>query len=168
MCVMTVYAYCLCIRELEASSKNTPLANNDISLVAQVAFITAGCAYTTYANTFQLLGIKPVNNHAFMKTLETLNPIVEAMVNAMCERRTHESRRIWVLETCSNLCRWYLDDTRVPQQECHLLHSKIQDRSTALLHAALHICQKGQDKIIKEDLYRGLPSQTKAMAPGNY
>ena len=27
----------LCIRELEASSKNSPLANNDISLAAQVA-----------------------------------------------------------------------------------------------------------------------------------
>ena len=77
---------CLCIRKLEASSKNTPLANNDISLAAQVAFITTGCTYTTCANALQLLGIKPVNNHAFMKTLETLHPIVEAMVNAMCER----------------------------------------------------------------------------------
>ena len=80
---------CLCIQELEASSKNTPLANNDISLADQVVFITAGCTYTTYANALQLLGIKPVNNHAFIKTLETLHPIVEAMVNAMCNRRNN-------------------------------------------------------------------------------
>ena len=38
---------CRCILELKASSENTTLANNDINLAAQVAFITAGCTYTS-------------------------------------------------------------------------------------------------------------------------
>ena len=148
---------CLCIRELEASSKNTPLANNDISLAAQVAFITAGCTYTTYANALQLLGIKPVNNHAFMKTLETLHPIVEAMVNAMCEREKQRMKDMNQEElgswkhavTCA-------DGTWMTRG----FHSKnatfsIRNYKTGALLYYMHICQKGQDKIIKEDLYRG-------------
>ena len=148
---------CLCIRKLEASSKNTPLANNDISLAAQVAFITTGCTYTTYANALQLLGIKPVNNHAFMKTLETLHPIVEAIVNAMCEREKQRMKDMNQEElgswkravTCA-------DGTWMTQG----FHSKnatfsIWNYQTGALLYYMHICQKGQDKIIKEDLYRG-------------
>ena len=138
--------HCLCIWKLEASNKNTPLANNDISLAAQVAFITAGCTYTTYANALQLLGIKPVNNHAFMKTLETLHPIVEAMVNAMCEREKQCMKDMnkkklgsWKRAvTCA-------DGTWMTRG----FHSKnatfsIRNYKTGALLYYMHICQKGR------------------------
>ena len=54
---------CRGILELKASSENTTLANNDINLAAQVAFITT---YTTYCKALQLLGIKPVSSNYFM------------------------------------------------------------------------------------------------------
>ena len=53
------------ILERKASSENTTLANDDINLAAQVAFITAGCTYTTYCKALQLLGIKASQQQLF-------------------------------------------------------------------------------------------------------
>ena len=43
---------CRCILELKTFRENTTLANNDINLAAQVAFIMAGCTYTVYCRPF--------------------------------------------------------------------------------------------------------------------
>ena len=63
--VAYMYDGCRCILELKASSENTTLANNNINLAAQVAFITARCTYTTYCKALQLLAIKPVSSNYF-------------------------------------------------------------------------------------------------------
>ena len=75
-----------CVTELKTSSENTTLENNDINLAAQLAFITVECTYTTNCKTLLLLGIKPVSSIYFMMTIETLQPIVEDLVNDMCVR----------------------------------------------------------------------------------
>ena len=60
----------------------------------QVAFITAGCTDATYTKVLVILGMNPVSKKAFLKTLEEIHPIVENMVNEMCER---EKKRIKAL-----------------------------------------------------------------------
>ncbi len=47
----------------------------------------------------------------------------------MCEREKmnerDERRRAGIMETCSYLCRCHMDDLRVPQQKCHILHTEL-------------------------------------------
>ena len=62
---------------------------NDISLALQVAFITAGCThatYATYAKALQVMGIDAVDAPTFMSTIKKMHPIVEQMVEKLCEK----------------------------------------------------------------------------------
>ena len=157
---------CRCILELKVSSENTTLANNDINLAAQVAFITAGCNYTTYCKALQLLGIKPVSSNYFMMTIETHHPIVEDLVNDMCEREKQRMKNMNQEElgswsravTCA-------DGTWMTRG----FHSKnatfsIRNYMTGALLYYKHVCQKGRDKIIEEELYKGTSKSAEGYA----
>ena len=142
----------------QTSSMNTQIAKTDITLAAQVAFITAGCTYTTYAKALQdVLGIKAVTARTFMRTIETLHPIVENMVTEMCEREKDRMKQMdqtklgsWKRAvTCA-------DGTWMTRG----FHSKnatfsIRNYFTVALLFYKHICQKGRDSIIDEELYQG-------------
>ena len=69
------------------SCSNIPkTTHNSTSKGMQVAFITAGCTHTTFTKVLDILGMNPVSKKAFMKTIKEMHPIVENMVNEMCER----------------------------------------------------------------------------------
>lgn len=157
---------CQCILELQASSENTQLANNDISLATQVAFITGGCTYTTYVKVLQVLGIKAVSNRTFMTTIENLHPIVEDMVDQMCEREKQRMKDMDQEEfgswkraiTCA-------DGTWMTRG----FHSKnatfsIRNYKTGALLYYKHICQRGRDRVIEEDLYKGTSKSSEGYA----
>ena len=149
---------CRCVLDFQTSSEKTQLARNDIQLVAQVALITAGCTYSTYVKVLQhVLGIKPVSSRTFMRTIETLHPIVKQMVDEMCEREKQRMKRMdpmmlgsWKKAvTCA-------DGTWMTRG----FHSKnatfsIRNYNTGALLYYKHVCQKGSDKIIDEELYKG-------------
>ncbi len=78
---------CHTIVQFNTSSIETSLATNDLSLATQVAFIAAGCIYTTYNKCLtQVLGIKAVSETRFIKTIQILHPIVEGLINELCEK----------------------------------------------------------------------------------
>ncbi len=84
---------CRRIMEFRTSSSNTSLAKADLNLAAQVAFLAAGCTYATYVKVLKhVLGMKVVKDTTFMKTIQTLHPIVKAMVDEMCEREKERMR----------------------------------------------------------------------------
>ena len=86
---------CQCVLHFQPSSNTTQLVRNNLKLAIQVSFITAGCTYATYVKGLRhILGIKPVSGRTFMRTIETLHPIVEQMVNEMCEREKQRMKRI--------------------------------------------------------------------------
>ena len=146
---------CRCTLDFQTSSEKTQLARNDIKLAAQVALISAGCTYSTYVKVLQhVLGIKPVSSRTFMRTIETLHPIVEQIVDEMCELEKQRMKRIDPTElgSCSHLCRCHLDDQGYHSKNATF---SIRNYNIGALLYYKHICQKGSDKILDEELYKG-------------
>ena len=92
-----------------------------------------------------------------MTTIETLHPIVEQMVDKMCEREKQRMRRIDPLILGS----WKKAVT-CADGTWHTMgyHSKnatfsIRNYSTGALLYYKHICQRGRDNLIDEELYKG-------------
>ena len=146
---------CRCeVLEFEASSKTSNLArNNYVSAATQLAFIAAGCNHSTYYKVLQhAMGINAVSSTTFMSTIKTIHPVVEEMVNDMCER---EKKRMNAMDQ-TELGSWNravtcADGTWLT----HGFHSKnatfsIRNYFTGALLYFKHICQKGRDSAIKE------------------
>ena len=69
----------------ETSSKNGLYNAND-SMSVQVAFIVAGCTHTTYYKTLKhALGIDAQWTTTFQSTIKQMFPVVQEMVDRMCE-----------------------------------------------------------------------------------
>ena len=138
-------------------SNNPKTTQNSTSKAKQVAFITAGCTHATYAKVLVILGMNPASKKAFMKTLEEMHPVVKNMVNEMCEC---EKERMKALNP-KDLGSWSqavtsADGTWLTRGH----HSKnatfsIRNYLSGALLYYKHLCQKGRDHIIKEELYKG-------------
>ena len=80
---------------LFGSCSNIPkTTQNSTSKALQVAFITVGCTHATYAKVLVILGMNPASKKAFMKTPEEMHPVVENMVNEMCEREKERMKAL--------------------------------------------------------------------------
>ena len=79
----------------ETSSKNGLYNTSDISMSVQVAFIVAGCTHTTYYKTLKhALGIDAVQWTTFQSTIKRMFPVVQEMVDRMCEEAKVEMKTI--------------------------------------------------------------------------
>ena len=143
---------------LFGSCSNIPkTAQNTTSKAMQVAFITAGCTHATYAKVLDILGIKAVSKETFMKTIQEMHPIVENMVDEMCER---EKKRMKAMDQ-TKLGSWSKAVTCADGTwQTRGYHSKnatfsIRNYLTGALLYYKHLCQKGSDHIIEEELYKG-------------
>ena len=77
----------------ETSSKNELYNTSDISMSVQVAFIVAGCTHTTYYKTLKhTLGIDAVQWTTFQSTIKRMFPVVQEMVDRMCEEAKTEMK----------------------------------------------------------------------------
>ncbi len=152
---------------LNTSSIETLLATNDLGLETQVAFITAGCTYTTYNKCLtQVLGIKAVDASRFIKTIQILHPIVEGLINELCEKEKKRMQSIpdeemgsWKRAvTCADgtwMTRgWFSKNATF----------SIRNYFTGGLLYFKHVCQKGRDKIISEELYKGTSKSAEGYA----
>ena len=102
-----------------------------------------------------------------MKTLEEMHPVVENMVNEMCER---EKERMKALNP-KDLGSWSqavtsADGTWLTRGH----HSKnatfsIRNYLSGALLYYKHLCQKGRDHIIKEELYKGTSKSAEGYGP---
>ena len=124
----------------------------------QVAFIIAGCTHMTYYKVLQqALGLDAVSFHTFQSTIERMYPVVKSMVDSMCDEAKQEMKSMdqdilgsWTRAVTSADGSWM---TRG-------FHSKnatfsIRHYFTGALLYRRHLCQKGKDRLIKEELYQG-------------
>lgn len=155
------------VLEFETSSKTTDLARTNVSIAKQVALIAAGCTHATYYKVLQqAMGIGAVGANRFMLTVESLHPVVQKMVNDMCER---EKNRMKAMDQ-TQLGSWSravtcADGTWMTRG----FHSKnatfsVRNYFTGALLYFIHICQKGRDHIIGEELYKGTSKSAEGYA----
>ena len=142
----------------ETSSKYELGATTEIGIATQVAFIIAGCTHITYFKVLKhALGIEAVNSQTFQSTIKRMYPIVVGMVDQMCEDAKDDMRRM----DQSELGSWSravtsADGTWMTRGH----HSKnatfsIRNYYNGALLYRKHLCQKGRDDVIKEELYQG-------------
>ena len=142
----------------ETSSKYELGSTNKISIAVQVAFIISGCTHITYYRTLKhALGIDAVQWRDFYSTIAILYPIVKLMVDRMCEDAKNDMRHM----DQSELGSWSravtsADGTWMTRGH----HSKnatfsIRNYFSGALLYRKHLCQRGKDNIVKEELYQG-------------
>ena len=142
----------------ETSSKYELDCATEISVAAQVAFIIAGCTHMTYYKVLKhALGIEAVSWPMFDSTIKRMYPIVKEMVDKMCDDAKDDMRRMDQNELGSwNRAVTSADGTWMTRG----FHSKnatfsIRNYYNGALLYRKHLCQKGRDDIIKEELYQG-------------
>ena len=81
------------IQLFETSSKYELTNTSEISVAVQVAFIVAGCTHATYWKTLKhALGIDAVHMSAFLFTIERMYPVVNQMVDKICDEAKQKMR----------------------------------------------------------------------------
>jgi len=66
-----------------------------VSLALQVTFVIAGCAHAQYAKVLkQSLGMSSVSAQVFIDTIKLLHPVVEEMLNKMCDEAKNEMKSL--------------------------------------------------------------------------
>ena len=150
---------CVCKTALfETSSKYELTGSNDISIAVQVAFIIAGCTHITYHKVLKhALGIDAVSMSTFQSTIKKMYPVVKLMVDRMCDEAKLEMKCMDQRELGSwSRAVTSADGTWMTRG----FHSKnatfsIRNYYNGALLYRKHLCQKGKDSLIKEELYQG-------------
>ena len=133
------------------------LQQRNILMATQVAFISAGCTHATYKIVLDILGISAVSFEAFMSTILKMHPVVEGMVTEMCDR---EKARMKAMDQ-TKLSSWSKAVTCADGTwQTRGFHSKngtftIRNYDTGALLYFTHLCQKGRDKTITSEIYKG-------------
>ena len=145
--------------QLEASSKYDGVGSmTEIGMAVQVAFIIAGCTHTTYFKTLKgALGIDAVCPQIFQYTIEMMYPVVKGMLNAMCDEAKKEMRSMDQTQLGSWTRAVTCADGVWMTRGFHSKNATFSIRNYfngALLYYK-HLCQRGRDSIIKEELYHG-------------
>ena len=142
----------------ETSSRYELGDATEISIATQVAFIIAGCTHVTYYKTLKhALGIEAVSWPTFQSTIELMYPVVKEMVDRMCDDAKDDMRRLEQSELGSwSRAVMSADGTWMTRGH----HSKnatfsIRNYYNGALLYRKHLCQKGRDDIVEEELYRG-------------
>ena len=153
----------------EAHSKcETMLAgSNTISVSLQVAFIIAGCTHATYYKTLShSLVIDTVSAPTFMCTIRAMHSIVESMLDEVCEAAKQEMRDMKESELGSWQNAVTVADGTWQTRGWHSKNATFTIRyylTGALLYYH-HLCQKGRDEVIEEELYRGTSKSSEGFA----
>ena len=150
---------CVCKTAMFETSTRFELGRScDISTAVQVAFIVAGCTHMTYYKVLNhALGIDAASWPTFQSTIEKMYPVVKMMVDQMCDEAKLEMKSM----DQSELGSWSravtsADGTWMTRG----YHSKnatfsIRNYYNGALLYRKHLCQKGRDGLIKEELYQG-------------
>ena len=143
------------------------LCSNTISVSLQVAFIIAGCTRATYYKTLShSLGIDTVSAPTFMCTIRAMHSIVESMLDEVCESAKQEMRDMKGSELGSWQNAVGVADGMWQTRGWHSKNATFTIRNYlngALLYCH-HLCQKGRDEVIEEELYRGTSKSSEGFA----
>ena len=140
---------------------------NALSMCVQVAFIIAGSTHARYYKTLKhALGIQAVSAPVFMNTLHALHPVVESMLDKICEDAKQEMRDKKEDELGSWKKAVTVADGTWQTRGWHSKNATFTIRN--YLNGALlyyhHLCQKGRDEVIKEELYKGTSKSSEGYA----
>ena len=129
-----------------------------IGVAVQVAFVVAGCTHATYCKALRYaLGIDAVCADTFMSTLVKMYPVVKQLLDENCEDAKADMKAM----NQAQLGSWSRGVTSADgtwmTRGYHSKNATFSIRNYlngALLYYA-HLCQKGRDKVIQEELYQG-------------
>ena len=118
----------------------------------------AGCTHATYYKTLKhSLGIDAVQWTTFQSTIQRMFPVVQEMVDRMCEEAKIEMKSLnqdelgsWSRAVTSADGAWM---TRGHFSKNFTF--SIRNYYTGALLYRKHLCQKGRDNMINEELYQG-------------
>jgi hypothetical protein len=138
-----------------------------IGMCVQVAFIIAGNTYAGYYKLLKnALGIEAVDGHTFMDTIRCMYPVVKSFLEKMCDIAKQEMKA----KNESELGSWKravtVGDGTWQTRGWHSKNATFTIRNylnSALLYYH-HLCQKGRDDVIKEDLYKGTSKSAEGYA----
>ena len=140
---------------------------NVISTCIQVGFICAGITHAVYYKTLKnALGIEAVSAPAFMDTIYSMYPIVKAMLDDICETAKQEMKDKKEDELGSWQRAVTVADGTWQTRGWHSKNAMFTIRN--YLNGALlyyhHLCQKGRDEVIEEELYKGTSKSSEGYA----
>ena len=152
---------------LETSSNFQDQASSSISMCVQVAFIVAGCTHAVYHRALKLaLGIQAVCMKTFLKTIETMYPVVKEILDEVCEIAKKAMKEM----NQDELGSWQNAVTTADGVwHTRGWHSKnatftIRNYLTGALLYYHHLCQKGRDGVVQEGLYEGTSKSAEGFA----
>ena len=120
-------------------------------MCVQVAFIIASSTDAVYYKTLKhALGIEAVGEHAFMDTIRYMFPVVKSMLDAICEAAKLEMKD----KKEDELGSWTHAVTVADGTWQNATFTIRNYQNGALLYYH-HLCQKGSDTVIQEDLNKG-------------
>ena len=125
----------------------TESADDSISMSVQVAFIVAGCTHTTYYKTLKhALGIDAVQWTTFQSTIKQMFPVVQEMVDRMCEEAKTEMKTM----NQDELGSW---SPAVTSADGAWMTCGHHSKNVIFVIITLellkqHLCQKGRDTLI--------------------
>ena len=140
---------------------------NVISTCIQVGFICAGITHAVYYKTLKnALGIEAVSAPAFMDTIYSMYPIVKAMLDDICETAKQEMKDKREDELGSWQRAVTVADGTWQTRGWHSKNATFTIRN--YLNGGLlyyhHLCQKGRDEVIEEELYKGTSKSSEGYA----
>ena len=131
---------------------------SEISRTLHVAFIISGCIYATYTKVLRhSLGIHSTYHYDFNETIRLMHPVVKEMVDEMCT----EARETMKKKNPSEYGSWEkavtLADGAWMTRGHHSQNFTFSVRNyfTGELLYRKHLCQRGRDVVIDEELYQG-------------
>ena len=151
----------------KTSSVNVASQTSEISRCVQVAFIISGATYATYFKTLHLaLGIEVVSMPTFMATIKSMFPVVKEMLNEMCELAKNDMKKKADHDLGSWKCAVTCADGVWHKRKWHSKNATFTVRNYfngALLYY-MHLCHKGRDNVIQEELYAGTSKSAEGFA----
>ena len=145
----------------EGSSINQSMQGNritDIGASITVAFIISGCLFATYYKVMKLaLGIDVYKFGSYQGMLKRLHPITKEILAEMCTDAKNEMKELGDTEFGSWKKAVTCGDGVWQTRGFHAKNGTFSLRNYmngALLYY-MHLCQRGSDKVINDDLYQG-------------
>ena len=138
-----------------------------MSKCVQVAFIVAGCTHAVYYKILKsALGIDAISEPVFMDTIYSMYPIVQSMLDEMCETAKQQMKDKKEHELGSWKRAVTVADGTWQTRGWHSKNATFTIRN--YLNGALlyyhHLCQKGSDNVIEEELYKGTSKSAEGYA----
>ena len=146
------------LAQFETSAKYELGSNTEIGMSVLVAFIIAGCTYTTYLKVMKhALGVSTVPWEDFQSALVRMYPVVTALVDSMCSDAKDDMRQMdqsklgsWSRAVTSADGTWM---TRGFHSKNATFSIRNYFNGAILYHK--HLCQRGRDHVVKGELYQG-------------